>query len=120
MNSVPEWSPPSLFYNPVSSYPEGVKLKDVVGSDVLSFLPEHWWEFPPLSPILSYIFAVFYIIGGKHKLYKLSTAYVMKFFCFGHSCVGSFIASGVYTEDIMRIVSLWTIWTYSPYYILYV
>jgi len=61
------WVHRNIFTNPIISYPEGLTLKEVVGSDVLTFLPPHWWEKPPMSPLYSYAFAVIFFITGKYR-----------------------------------------------------
>ena len=73
----PPWDPPNLFTNPINTFPPGTKLKDVVGSDVLAYLPLHWWNQAPLEPIYCYIFAALYIVGGK-ETHTLSTKYTSK------------------------------------------
>lgn len=50
-------------YNPLNVR-DGLTIKDYVPQDVKLFLNEHWWSFPPLTPLYYYIFGILYLVGG--------------------------------------------------------
>lgn len=75
-----DWSRASKFISIPPSVPDGISLKEFVGPDVATYLPQFWWNAVPVDTFLCFILGIIYSIGGRinHRFFLFESVQLLR------------------------------------------